>query len=128
MNDQFKPTAEQSAAVAALPADIPVVMINLLQFKKPGGLESYLRYAQEVAPLMERAGATIRYAGFAQAVILGDGQRPWWEAIAVVEYPSPSAFSDMVTGKDYARIHQHRAAAIDRGELIATSTWPAQRS
>ncbi|MGH3560511.1 MAG: DUF1330 domain-containing protein [Mycobacterium sp.] len=128
MSDALKPTAEQSAALAALPADGPVVMINLLQFKKPGGLERYLRYGQEVAPLMERAGATIRYAGFTHAVILGDGQPPWWDAIVVVEYPSPTAFSDMVTSKDYAQIYEHRAAAIDRGDLIATSRWPAQRN
>lgn len=127
MDNTFEPTAEQLAATATLPADAPVVMVNLLWFKKPDGLGSYLRYAQEVAPLMQRAGATLRYAGFTHAVILGDGQHSRWDAIVVVEYPSPAAFSDMVTSEDYARIHQHRAAAIDRGDLIATSTWPMRQ-
>ncbi len=121
MSDTFKPTAEQSAAVAALPADAPAVMINLLQFKKPDGLQSYLQYGQEVAPFLEQAGATIRYAGFVHSVILGDGQPPWWDAIVVVEYPSPSAFRDMVTSKEYAQVYKYRAAAVDRGEVIATS-------
>jgi hypothetical protein len=38
------PTPEQIAALAARPADSPVVMVNLLKFKTPGGLESYLQY------------------------------------------------------------------------------------
>jgi hypothetical protein len=29
----------------------------------------------------------------------------------------------MVTDKDYLKIHEYRAAALDRGDLIATSTW-----
>jgi len=43
----------------------------------------------------------------------------------VVEYPSPAAFIDMVTNEDYVKIHEYRAAALDRGDLIATSTWSA---
>lgn len=126
MDNELQPTAEQLAATATLPADAPVVMVNLLWFKKPDGLQSYLRYAQEVAPLMQGAGAIVRYAGFTHAVILGDGQHSRWDAIVVVEYPSPAAFSAMVTSDAYAQIHQYRAAAIDRGDLIATSTWPVQ--
>ncbi len=41
----------------------------------------------------------------------------------MVEYPSPAAFIDMVTNEDYVKIHEYRAAALDRGDLIATSTW-----
>jgi hypothetical protein len=36
--------------------------------------------------------------------VIGDGEKPWWDAIIVVEYPSPAAFPD-------------------RGDLIATSIW-----
>ena len=68
-------------------------------------------------------GATIRYGGTVPAVIIGDGERPWWDAILIVEYPSPTAFIDMVTTEEYAKVHAHRAAALERGDLIATSTW-----
>ena len=37
--------------------------------------------------------------------------------------PSPAAFLDMVTNEEYLKIHDHRANALDRGDLIATSTW-----
>ncbi|OBG98596.1 DUF1330 domain-containing protein [Mycobacterium sp. E3251] len=123
MSSSLEPTREQFAALAARPADAPVVMVNLLKFKTPGGLESYQRYGQEVAPHLQRVGATVRYAGTAPAFVIGDGERPWWDAILLVEYPTPQAFIDMVTTAEYAAVHEHRAAGLDRGDLIATSAW-----
>jgi len=99
------------------------VMVNLLMFKTPGGLEPYPRYGRDVAPHLERVGATVRYAGSAPAVVIGDGERPWWDAILIVEYPTPQAFIDMVTSPEYAKVHEHRAAGLERGDLIATSGW-----
>ena len=119
----LEPTPEQVAALAARPADAAVVMVNLLKFNQPGGLERYLQYAQEVAPHLERVGGKVRYGGAAPTVVIGDGERPWWDAILVVEYPSPAAFIEMVTDEGYLQIHQHRAAALERGDLIATSSW-----
>jgi len=123
MGATLQTTPEQFAALAARPADAPVVMVNLLKFKTHGGLESYLQYVREVAPHLERVGASIRYAGTAPAVVIGDGERPWWDAILIVEYPTPQAFIDMVTTPEYAKVHEHRAAALERGDLIATSAW-----
>ena len=123
MSATLETTPEQFAALAARPADAPVVMVNLLKFKQPGGVERYLQYGQEVAPHLERVGASIRYGGAAPSVIIGDGDRPWWDAIIVVEYPTPAAFIEMVTTEEYAKVHEHRAAALERGDLIATSTW-----
>jgi uncharacterized protein (DUF1330 family) len=119
----LEPTPEQFAALAARSADEPVVMVNLLKFKPEGGLESYRQYGQEVVPHLERVGATLRYAGGAPSVVIGDGEQPWWDAILIVEYPTPQAFIDMVTTQEYAKVHEHRATALDRGDLIATSTW-----
>jgi uncharacterized protein (DUF1330 family) len=118
-----EPTPEQFAALAARPPDAPVVMINLLQFRADGGRESYLRYTREVAPHLQRVGGTVRYAGASPTVVIGDGEKPWWDAIIVVEYPSPAAFLDMVADGEYLKVHEYRAAGLDRGDLIATSTW-----
>ncbi len=123
MSTTVGPTAEQLAALTSRPADAPVLMVNLLKFNATGGLESYQRYGREVAPHLERVGATVRYAGAAPSFVIGDGERPWWDAILVVEYPTPQAFIDMVTTPEYAEVHEHRAAALERGDLIATSTW-----
>jgi uncharacterized protein (DUF1330 family) len=123
MSITLGPTSEQFAALTARPADAPVVMVNLLKFKTPGGLESYQRYGREVAPHLERVGATVRYAGTAPAFVIGDSEKPWWDAILIVEYPTPAAFIDMVTTQEYAKVHEHRAAGLERGDLIATSVW-----
>jgi uncharacterized protein (DUF1330 family) len=119
----LEPTPEQFAALAARPADAPVVMVNLLKFNSSGGLERYLQYGREVAPHLERVGATVLYTGGTPTVVIGDGERPWWDAILIVRYPTPQAFIDMVTSQEYAKVHEHRAAALERGDLIATSTW-----
>jgi uncharacterized protein (DUF1330 family) len=116
-----QPTPEQIAALTARPADVPVLMVNLLRFAPDGGAERYARYGREVAPHLERAGGRVVYAGRAPEFVIGDGPRPWWDAILVVEYPSPQAFLAMVTSEDYAAVHEHRAAALERAELIATS-------
>ncbi|WAC91904.1 DUF1330 domain-containing protein [Mycobacterium sp. Aquia_213] len=119
----LEPTAEQFAALAARPADAPVFMVNLLKFQPEGGLERYLQYGEGVVPHLERVGAALRYAGGAPSMVIGDGEKPWWDAILIVEYPSPQAFIDMVTDPEYIKVHEHRAAALERGDLIATSTW-----
>jgi hypothetical protein len=62
----LEPTPEQFAALTARPADVPVVMVNLLKFHPESGLERYLQYGRDVAPHLERVGATVRYAGVRQ--------------------------------------------------------------
>ncbi|HXO51005.1 MAG TPA: DUF1330 domain-containing protein, partial [Mycobacterium sp.] len=123
MSSSLEPTPEQFEALAARPADAPVVMINLLQFRAEGGRENYLRYTQEVAPHLQRVGGAVRFVGGAPSVVIGDGEKPWWDAIIVVEYPSPAAFLDMVSNEEYLKVHEYRAAGLDRGDLIATSIW-----
>jgi uncharacterized protein (DUF1330 family) len=121
MSSSLEPTPEPLEALAARPADAPVVMINLLQFRAEGGRENYLRYTQEVAPHLQRVGGAVRYVGGAPGVVIGEGEKPWWDAIIVVEYPSPAAFLDMVSNEEYLKVHEYRAAGLDRGDLIATS-------
>jgi hypothetical protein len=82
----LEPTREQMAALAARPADEPVVMINLLKFRADGGRESYVRYAQEVVPHLQRVGGAARYAGSAPTQVVGEGEslcgtRFWWWSI-----------------------------------------------
>ena len=123
VENQVMPTPQRAMEFFGGAEDGPFVMVNLLKFKTYGGLESYLRYAQEVTPHLQRVGATVRYAGTAPGVVIGDGEQPWWDAILVVEYPTPQAFLDMVTTPEYTKVHEHRAAGLERGDLIATSAW-----
>jgi uncharacterized protein (DUF1330 family) len=120
MANPITPTAEQGALLAGLPAEEPVVMINLLEFKQPDGVASYERYAREVGPHLQAVGARPLYAGDALAYVVGEAPKPWWDAILVVEYPSPAAFVTMVGSEAYQEVHRHREAALERAELIAT--------
>ena len=83
-SDTVEPAPEQLAALAALtgrrtcrddqPAEVP----------SDGGRESYVRYAQEVVPHLQRVGGTVRYAGSAPAQSsataksLGGMRFSWW--------------------------------------------------
>jgi uncharacterized protein (DUF1330 family) len=114
---------EDVPGLAELDSDAPVFMINLLKFREPGGVESYLQYGVGVTPLLERAGATVRFAGEAPTVVFSGDGVPWWDVILVVEYPSPTAFLDMVTSDEYAQVAIYRENALERGDLIATTGW-----
>ena len=61
MSTTIETTPQQITALTARPADAPVVMVNLLKFKQPGGLDRYQKYVQEAAPHLERVGGTVRY-------------------------------------------------------------------
>lgn len=76
-----------------------------------------------MAPHLKRVGGTVRYASAPPVNIIGDGERPWWDAILIVEHPSSQKFTDIVTDPGYQRIHTHRAAALQQGDPIATSQW-----
>jgi uncharacterized protein (DUF1330 family) len=115
------PTSEQLSALAAAEDDGPVVMVNLLQFAGGDGAASYERYAEAVQPHLERVGATVLNAGATRQLVIGDGERPWWDAIIVVQYPSIAAFFAMVVHEGYQAIAHLRSDALSRAELIATA-------
>jgi uncharacterized protein (DUF1330 family) len=121
----IEPTETQMATLlsAAAENDAPVVMINLLQFK-PGGDDSYRRYAKEVQPFLESVGAEVLYAGDASHVVVGPSDKSWWDAIVVVRYPSRAAFVSMATNPEYHdKANVHRVAALESTHLIATEPW-----
>jgi uncharacterized protein (DUF1330 family) len=93
-------------------------MLNLLKFKPAGGAASYSEYARRVAPILERLGAKIIFAGPVTSTIIGDHS---WDSILLVEYPSRKVFVDMVTSAEYQAIHHFRDEALDCSELHAIS-------
>ncbi len=92
----------------------PVVMLNLLRFRPEGGQERYGEYGAAVAPLLEKAGGRIVFAGEPAAALLGDDS---WDLVALVEYPSRNAFLEMISSPEYGEIGHLRTEALTRGEL-----------
>ena len=101
--------------------DQPVVMLNLLRFK-PGGRESYERYAREIVPFLERVGAKTLYLGDTSTALVAPGSHEW-DAVLLVRYPSRKAFSAMVADPDYQRITSLRTEALSDAVLQATVPW-----
>jgi uncharacterized protein (DUF1330 family) len=91
----------------------PVVMLNLLKFTE-GGRERYAEYGAGVAPLLERAGARVAFAGEGGSVVLGDDS---WDLVLLVEYPSRGAFLEMIGSPEYGEIAHLRDEALEHSEL-----------
>lgn len=94
--------------------EAPVVMLNLLRFKPDGGRERYGEYGAAVAPLLERAGARVVFAGDPATVLLGARS---WDLVLLVEYPTRGAFLEMIGSEDYQAIAHLRTEALTEGEL-----------
>lgn len=105
--------SERADAVGA------VTMLNLLEFVPEGGRERYVEYGAAVAPLLERAGARVVFAGDPGPVLLGERS---WDMVLLVEYPSRRAFLEMIGSEDYQAIAHLRTEALARGELHPLSS------
>ncbi len=92
----------------------PVVMLNLLAFEPEGGKERYMEYGAAVAPLLEKAGGRIVWAGAPSVALLGEAS---WDLVALVEYPTRQAFLDMIGSPEYQEIAHLRTEALAKGEL-----------
>lgn len=118
MNSSVEPEPLNSEGFAAFSARVgegtSVVMLNLLAFKPDGGRKRYEEYAEAVAPLLEKVGGRILFAGEPGPPLLGEGS---WDLVALVEYPSRQAFLDMIGSDEYSAIGHLRSEALVNGEL-----------
>jgi len=91
-------------------ADAPVVMIKPAAVQGRGWTRelSALRAGGRPAPSTSRRDRPLTTRLAAPSVVIGDGEKPWWDAIIVVEYPSPAAFLDMGSDEEYLKVHEHR--------------------
>jgi uncharacterized protein (DUF1330 family) len=97
----------------------PVVMLNLLRFQPDGGREKYMAYVAGFAPLNERYGIEVVYAGGGGRALIGEtGQE--WDTVALVRYPSRQAFGEMTRDPDYLAIEHLRTEALVESVLQPT--------
>lgn len=121
------PTRASLAQFAAeLPADTPVVMLNLLRFNPLAsdqsgrtGREAYAEYSRLIMPLLAAVGGQPIWLGHAQcALIAPPGES--WDEVLLVKYPHQQAFLQMIDSPEYRAIVHHRTAALLDSRLIAT--------
>lgn len=111
------PSTEALAALAANPSDGPVVMLNLLKFKRGGGSKAYARYSDAFQQVLVRHGGRFLYLGRAAEMLVAEES---WDAVALVEYPSRKVFLDILASAEYAALSIHRDAGLERTVLYAT--------
>ncbi len=121
------PNPDAFQALAADPDQGPLVMLNLLKFKPRAdgeagsGADAYRRYGEAAQKMIEARGGRVLWMGRPAHLLVGE-ESDRWDAVAIVQYPSPRAFMEMVTSTDYQRIHAHREAGLERTALIACRT------
>lgn len=128
LNNQIVATGEQIKTLAQdYPKNTPVVMVNLLKFKEKtekgneSGQAAYMRYSQNVLPLLEKVGGKILWSGQVNMTVIGDNDdQP--DMVIIVEYPSVQNFLAMATSPEYQEIKEDREIALEYGGLLASST------
>ena len=105
----------------------PVVMVNLMRFRERSldgdgsGWDAYLRYSALTVPMIKARGGTLLWTGDARTVALGRQDGNQWDYLALVYYPTVSAFVDMMTSQDYEqRCDPHRTNGCAEHVIIAT--------
>jgi uncharacterized protein (DUF1330 family) len=112
-------------ALSALPDDGAVVMLNVMRFREKSldgngsGWDAYLRYSALAIKLIKARGGTVVWTGTAEAVALGVPQDAPWDYVALVRYPSRTAFIDMMTSPEYAVANAERENGCAAHTIIA---------
>ena len=124
------PKGEQLSEAVANGSNDPIVMVNLLKFKKKAeykdgraentdGQTAYNRYGAEMRAFIERHGARILYMGEVKSLVIGQVDE-MWDVVALVEYPSSEAFVKIAMSPDVAKFGVHREAGLAGQLLIQT--------
>jgi uncharacterized protein (DUF1330 family) len=111
---------DQLKAFQENPNEGPFVMLNLLKFKREGGIDSYAQYTKKVVPFLSGVGAEMIYLGKAGELLQGSEAKDDWDAVMLVRYPNRKALLKMSENPGYQEVHQYRAAGLERAVLLAT--------
>jgi uncharacterized protein (DUF1330 family) len=123
------PNVEQFQQLAASTDSGPVVMVNLLKFRSGDspdgttGVEENRRYGDAALEMIAHQGGRLLWAGTGDQVLIGDAEQDW-DAVLLVEYPSRTAFIEMVSSPEYLEAHAHRERALERTVVIACTPAP----
>lgn len=134
----IEPTAAQLEDFASRvdTVDGPIRMINLLRFREvadygdvadPGengastGAEAYGRYGAIAITEVAAVGGRQFEAGTAHMTLIGPDDEQW-DLVAIIEYPSPAAFLEMIAKPSYQAAVHHRTAGLADTRLIMTTS------
>jgi uncharacterized protein (DUF1330 family) len=117
-SDDWSPLTPSADEIEALRDQVgpgPVVMVNLLKFKQPGGMEAFGRYGQVSGPLILRQKGEVLYAGQAGPVVAG---REDWDMVILVRFPDIDHFIGLAADPVY-----QAEAPVLREEALERTLW-----
>lgn len=124
---QVKPTEDQMSQIMAYPKNTPLVMINIIKFKKvtengnETGKEAYARYFRNAQAFVAASNAKLIWKGAVATTVIGDTENQP-DMVFLVEYPTVDHFLKMVADPAYQKIANDRTIALEYGGLIACQT------
>ena len=126
---QIAPNPEQIQELLQGPADTPVVMVNLLRFKKEAdapdegvsGQEAYARYGAQMIEWVTSQGGRLIWSGRVDSQVIGETEEHF-DMVVLVEYPSRAEFLRIAGDPRVAEYSVHRTAGLEMQWLIATTT------
>lgn len=98
---------EQIQALAEVPGDQEVLMLNLLRYKdrveETGltGETAYKNYMRAASPFFERVDAEIVFFGSPKLMLIGPEDQELWDDVLLVKYRNTGEFFKMTQAKGY---------------------------
>jgi uncharacterized protein (DUF1330 family) len=126
MPGHIDPTKERFALFRADARPGAIHMLNLVRLRERAaypdgrtatGAEAYAAYGRESAPVFERLGGRIVWQGGFELMLIGPEQERW-DICFIAEYPTVSAFVEMIRDPLYREAVKHRQAAVADSRLI----------
>ncbi|MGA7324016.1 MAG: DUF1330 domain-containing protein [Rhodomicrobium sp.] len=124
--DHIDPTKETFAEFRENNRPGAIHMLNLVRFResagypdgrKATGAEAYAAYGRESLPVFSRLGGRIVWQGRFEQMLIGPADERW-DICFIAEYPSVSAFVEMIRDPAYREAVKHRQAAVADSRLI----------
>ena len=126
MTGHVDPTKQAFAKFRENDRDGPIHMLNLVRLnararypdgRQATGAEAYAAYGRESAPVFARLGGRIVWRGRFELTLIGPTEERW-DHCFIAEYPSVSAFVEMIRDPVYREAVKHRQAAVADSRLI----------
>jgi len=104
----------------------PIHMLNLVRLRDRAaypdgrtvsGAQAYAAYGRESGPVFTRLGGKIVWMGSFELMLIGPSEERW-DHCFIAEYPSVSAFVEMIRDPLYREAVKHRQAAVADSRLI----------
>jgi uncharacterized protein (DUF1330 family) len=120
------PDREAFAAFRAADRPGPIHMLNLIRLRARAdypdghaatGAEAYAAYGRESLPIFTRIGGSIAWRGRFELMVIGP-QEERWNLCFIAQYPSVSAFVEMIRDPVYREAVKDRTAAVEDSRLI----------